>query len=207
MDTTEGPSKHKPGGEPQITVSSQCYCSFDNFRFVSAFCIMFIVCFVPNASILKLLTMLNLCFPLTCREYSPIAPSHIKTIVSLTSDGQQKLYKTQHIQWAIDTIKYLENKKRQFWFCCHMLSGNCQARPQRTVIYGVVIVCRNLERTNQNYGFKLTALEKTNDSLFLTLTSLVVIGNLFFYLYYVAILMPCLVLMFLRTPRLFCCRV
>ena len=94
MDTTEGPSKHKPGGEPQITVSSQCYCSFDNFRFVSAFCIMFIVCFVPNASILKLLTMLNLCFPLTCREYSPIAPSHIKTIVSLTSDGQQKLYKT-----------------------------------------------------------------------------------------------------------------
>ena len=22
----------------------------------------------------------------------------------------------------------LENKRRQFWFCCHMLSGNCQAR-------------------------------------------------------------------------------
>ena len=23
----------------------------------------------------------------------------------------------------------LENKRQQFWFCCHMLSGNCQARP------------------------------------------------------------------------------
>ena len=22
-----------------------------------------------------------------------------------------------------------ENKRRQFWFCCHMLSGNCQAGP------------------------------------------------------------------------------
>ena len=30
---------------------------------------------------------------------------------------------------------------------------------QRTVIYGVVIVSRNIERTNQNDGFKLTALE------------------------------------------------
>ena len=30
---------------------------------------------------------------------------------------------------------------------------------QRTVIYGVVIVVRNLERTNQNDGFKMTALE------------------------------------------------
>ena len=30
---------------------------------------------------------------------------------------------------------------------------------QRTVIYGVVIVSRNLERTNQNDGFKMTALE------------------------------------------------
>ena len=24
---------------------------------------------------------------------------------------------------------YLENKRRQFWFCCHRLSGNGQARP------------------------------------------------------------------------------
>ena len=31
----------------------------------------------------------------------------------------------------------------------------------RTVIYGVVIVNRNLERTNQNDGFKMTALEST----------------------------------------------
>ena len=30
---------------------------------------------------------------------------------------------------------------------------------QRTVNYGVVIVIRNLERTNENYGFKITALE------------------------------------------------
>ena len=30
---------------------------------------------------------------------------------------------------------------------------------QRTVIYGVVIVNRNLERTNQNDGFKITALQ------------------------------------------------
>ena len=30
---------------------------------------------------------------------------------------------------------------------------------QRTVIYGVVIVDRNLERTNENDGFKMTALE------------------------------------------------
>ena len=30
---------------------------------------------------------------------------------------------------------------------------------QRTVIYGVVIVSRNLERTNENDGFKMTALE------------------------------------------------
>ena len=29
---------------------------------------------------------------------------------------------------------------------------------QRTVIYGVVIVSRNLERTNENDGFKMTAL-------------------------------------------------
>ena len=26
-------------------------------------------------------------------------------------------------------VKYLENKRQQFWFCCHMLSGNCQTRP------------------------------------------------------------------------------
>ena len=30
---------------------------------------------------------------------------------------------------------------------------------QRTVIYGVVIVSKNLERTNENDGFKMTALE------------------------------------------------
>ena len=30
---------------------------------------------------------------------------------------------------------------------------------QRTVIYGVVIVSRNLERANENDGFKMTALE------------------------------------------------
>ena len=30
---------------------------------------------------------------------------------------------------------------------------------QRTVIYGVVIVGKILERTNENYGFKMTALE------------------------------------------------
>ena len=30
---------------------------------------------------------------------------------------------------------------------------------QRTVIYGVVIVSRNLERTNENDGFKMAALE------------------------------------------------
>ena len=30
---------------------------------------------------------------------------------------------------------------------------------QRTVIYGVVIVSRHLERTNENDGFKMTALE------------------------------------------------
>ena len=29
----------------------------------------------------------------------------------------------------------------------------------RTVNYGVVIVSRNLERTNENDGFKMTALE------------------------------------------------
>ena len=29
---------------------------------------------------------------------------------------------------------------------------------QRTVIYGVAIVSRNLERTNENDGFKMTAL-------------------------------------------------
>ena len=28
----------------------------------------------------------------------------------------------------------LENKRRQFWFCCHMLSCNCQAGP----LFGVV---------------------------------------------------------------------
>ena len=28
----------------------------------------------------------------------------------------------------------LENKRRQFWLCCHMLSGNCQAGP----LFGVV---------------------------------------------------------------------
>ena len=27
------------------------------------------------------------------------------------------------------TVKKLENKRQQFWFCCHMLSDNCQARP------------------------------------------------------------------------------
>ena len=31
-------------------------------------------------------------------------------------------------------LEYLENKKRQCWFCCHMLSGNCQAGP----LFGVV---------------------------------------------------------------------
>ena len=30
--------------------------------------------------------------------------------------------------------KYLENKRRQFWFCCHMLSGNGQARPLFEVV-------------------------------------------------------------------------
>ena len=30
---------------------------------------------------------------------------------------------------------------------------------QRTVIYGVVIVSSNLERANENDGFKMTALE------------------------------------------------
>ena len=40
---------------------------------------------------------------------------------------------------------------------------------QRTVHYGVVIVSRNLERTNQNDGFKMTALENVNNS-FVVLT-------------------------------------
>ena len=50
-----------------------------------------------------------------------------------------------------------------------MLYGNCQAGPlfgvvdallvSTTVIYGVVIVSRNLERTNENDRFKMTALE------------------------------------------------
>ena len=26
-------------------------------------------------------------------------------------------------------LRCLENKRRQFWFCCHMLSGNGQVRP------------------------------------------------------------------------------
>ena len=30
---------------------------------------------------------------------------------------------TTHKNW------HLAHKRRQFWFCCHMLSGNCQARP------------------------------------------------------------------------------
>ena len=25
--------------------------------------------------------------------------------------------------------KHSENKRQQFWFCCHMLSGYCQAGP------------------------------------------------------------------------------
>ena len=32
---------------------------------------------------------------------------------------------------------------------------------QRTVTYGVVIVSRNLERTNENDGFKMAELEQT----------------------------------------------
>ena len=28
-----------------------------------------------------------------------------------------------------NVMQQLENKRRQFWFCCHMLSGNGQARP------------------------------------------------------------------------------
>ena len=32
---------------------------------------------------------------------------------------------------------------------------------QRTVIYDVVIVSKNLERTNENDGFKMTALENS----------------------------------------------
>ena len=84
------------------------------------------------------------------------------------------------IFWSQSVTKYggqkcktfdLENKRRQFWFCCHMLSVNCQAAPYiwskdrhpllqiwSTDIYDVVLVSSNLERTNQNDGFK-TALE------------------------------------------------
>ena len=32
---------------------------------------------------------------------------------------------------------------------------------KRTVIYGLVIVSRNLERANENEGFQMTALELT----------------------------------------------
>ena len=43
----------------------------------------------------------------------------------------------------------------------HLLVGEPMLliHPQRTVIYGVVIVSRNLERTNENDRFKMTALE------------------------------------------------
>ena len=46
---------------------------------------------------------------------------------------------------------------------------NCliHACAQRTVIYGVVIVSRNLERANENDGFKMTALECFNDCFIL----------------------------------------
>ena len=36
---------------------------------------------------------------------------------------------------------------------------HAQRTIQRTVIYGLVIVSRNLERTNENEEFKMTALE------------------------------------------------
>ena len=72
---------------------------------------------------------------------------------------------------------YLENKRQQFWFCRHMLSGNGQARPHLeywmpalpfingrihsiyTRMRIMVMVSRNLERANENDGFKMTALE------------------------------------------------
>ena len=40
-----------------------------------------------------------------------------------------------------------------------MNMGHTHNALQRTVNYGVVIVSRNLERTNENDGFKMTALE------------------------------------------------
>ena len=33
------------------------------------------------------------------------------------------------MRFAKHTPHALENKRQQFWFCCHMLSGSCQARP------------------------------------------------------------------------------
>ena len=35
---------------------------------------------------------------------------------------------------------YLENKRRQFWFCCHMLSGNGQARPYLGVVDATIFL-------------------------------------------------------------------
>ena len=44
----------------------------------------------------------------------------------------------------------------------HTAYIHAQRTIQRTVNYGVVIVSRNLERTNENDGFKMTALETMN---------------------------------------------
>ena len=57
---------------------------------------------------------------------------------------------------------HFETKRRQFWFCCHMLSGDCQAGPYNTNMTAKpkLIIGRNIEKTNQTDGFKMTALEK-----------------------------------------------
>ena len=39
------------------------------------------------------------------------------------------VWKSTEKEWEGMRVRYLENKRQQFWFCCHMLSGNGQARP------------------------------------------------------------------------------
>ena len=53
-----------------------------------------------------------------CTDLTPTSPN-----VSVLSGS------TNYIRDTFSDIIKLENKRRQFLFCCHMLSGNGQARP------------------------------------------------------------------------------
>ena len=65
------------------------------------------------------------------------------------------------MNWPKSLDGDFQKEKKQFLVSkCQMISDQ---ELQRTVIYGMVIVSRNLERTNQNDRFKITALEIANN--------------------------------------------